>query len=75
MTVPPIYLDLDIGMGGHFEGFGGCEGSASGPLDYNENDEDKYPKSNKVPSVASTDAFRDVIVGFCVRLRGCFGRI
>ena len=24
VTIPPSYLD--IGMGGHFEGFGGCEG-------------------------------------------------
>ena len=27
VTIPPSYLD--IGMGGHFEGFGGCKGSAS----------------------------------------------
>ena len=25
VTIPPSYLD--IGMGGHFEGFGGCEES------------------------------------------------
>ena len=24
VTIPPSYLD--IGMGGHFEGFGGCKG-------------------------------------------------
>ena len=34
-------------MGGHFVGSGGCKGSASGALNYNENEEDKYPKSNK----------------------------
>ena len=26
VTIPPSYLD--IGMGGHFKGFGGCEGLA-----------------------------------------------
>ena len=25
VTIPPSYLD--IGMGGHFKGFGGCEGA------------------------------------------------